>query len=335
MSKQAELLSYIPEFKHKKILVVGDLYLDEYIVGAPSRISREAPIVVLEFVEQRQLPGGATSPACTIHALGGNAFQLGLVGDDRAGRDLTDLLVSRGVDVSGLVIDSTRPTITKTRILAEAPHIIPQQVARIDHVKRDPISEYVQEQLIKCLQKIIREVDAVLFSDYKCGVVNVGVIAAALEAAQTSDKLVTVDSQGDLSKFKGCTLIKCNQSEAENYFRRDLRSEQDFEQALRELKTSLAAKAVIITRGNDGMSLLDYADDYYHVPGYPQEVFDVTGAGDSVIAVLTLALTVGASVLEAAELANFAALTVIRKLGNATVDLGEFLQEVRKWTQPE
>lgn len=331
MSKQAELLSFIPEFKSKKILVVGDLYLDEYIVGEPSRISREAPIVVLEFVEQRQLPGGATSPACSIHALGGYAYQLGLVGDDRAGRDLTDLLVSRGVDVSGLVIDSTRPTITKTRILAEAPHIIPQQVARIDHVQRDPISERMQEQLNKCLQKIIREADAVLFSDYKCGVVNEAVIAAA----STSGKLVTVDSQGDLSKFKGCTLVKCNQAEAESFFRRDLQSELDFEQALRELKTSLATKAVIITRGNNGMSLLDYDDKYWHVPGYPQEVFDVTGAGDSVIAVLTLALTVGTSVLEAAELANFAALTVIRKLGNATVVLDELIQEVRKWTYSE
>lgn len=327
------LLDYVPKFKDKKILVVGDLYLDEYIVGEPSRISREAPIVVLEFVEQRQLPGGATSPACSVRSLGGYAYQLGLIGDDRAGRDLTDLLVSRGVDVSGLVIDPSRPTITKTRILAEAAHIIPQQVARIDHVKRDPINGQVQEQVIKCLQRLIPEVEAVLFSDYKCGMVSEAVIAATLEEATASGKFITVDSQGDLNKFKGCTLVKCNQAEAENFLRRDLNSEGDFEQALRELKTSLAAAAVIITRGNAGLAVLDYNNQYSHVPGYPQEVFDVTGAGDTVIAVLTLALVAGASVLEAAELANFAALTVIRKLGNATVDLAELEQEVRKWTQ--
>ncbi len=326
------LLDYIAGFKDKKILVVGDLYLDEYIVGEPSRISREAPIVVLEFVEQRHLPGGATSPACSVRALGGYAYQLGLIGDDRAGRDLTDLLVGRGVDVSGLVVDPTRPTITKTRILAEAPHIIPQQVARIDHVKRTPIEGRVQAQVISCLQRIVAEADAVLFSDYKCGMINEAVIAAALEAVSATHTLVTVDSQGDLNKFKGCTLVKCNQAEAESFLGRELQSEAAFESALRELKTNLASQAVIITRGNHGMSLLDYADHYYHVPGYPQEVFDVTGAGDTVIAVLTLALVAGADVLEAAQLANFAALTVIRKLGNATVDLLELEQEVRKWT---
>ena len=326
------LVDYIKEFNDKKILVVGDLYLDEYIVGEPSRISREAPIVVLEFVEQRHLPGGATSPACSVSALGGYAYQLGLIGEDRPGRDLTDLLVGKGVDVSGLIVDSGRPTITKTRILAEAPHIIPQQLARIDHVDRTPIEGKVLTHVISCIQKLIKDVDAVLFSDYKCGMVSEAVIAATLETPEAKSKLITVDSQGDLNKFRGCTLIKCNQAEAESFFRRELLQEIDFETALNELKAKLEAKAVIITRGNDGMSLLDYNNNYFHVPGYKQEVFDVTGAGDTVIAVLTLALVAGASVLEAAQLANFAALTVIRKLGNATVNLEEFEQEVRKWT---
>jgi rfaE bifunctional protein kinase chain/domain len=325
------LLDYIDNFKDKKILVIGDLYLDIYVVGTPSRISREAPVVVLEFVEQRQLPGGATSPACSVRALSGYAYQLGLVGDDQPGHDLTEVLVSRGVDVSGLVVDPTRPTITKTRILAEAPHLIPQQVARIDHVSRDEVSGRVQEQVLHCLQRLIAEADAVLFSDYKCGMVNTVVIEATLEAAKAKGKLVTVDSQGDLSKFRGCHLVKCNQTEAEAFFHRSLDTEEEFESALRELKETLEVQAVVITRGHDGISLLDYVGNYQRVPGYAQEVFDVTGAGDTVIAVLTMALVAGASVLEAAQLANFAALTVIRKLGNATVDLKELEQEVRKW----
>ncbi len=316
------------------MVVVGDLYLDEYIIGKPSRISREAPIAVLEFREQQCVPGGATAPACNIAALGGVAYQLGVVGEDAGGRQLSEMLVGRGVDIAGLVVDTQRPTITKTRIVAQSESLYPQQVARIDRVDRSPLSPSVQQAVIDYLRLVAPHVDAILFSDYKCGVVNEAVIAAALEAASAADKIITVDSQGDLNKFKGATLVKCNQQEAENFLRQELRSEEDYETALRSLQAELGVRSVIITRGGEGMSLLDFEGVYYHAQATTRsEVFDVTGAGDTVIAVLTLALLAGASVLDAAHLANCAAQVVVRKYGNATIQPDELKRELNKIEQ--
>ncbi len=325
------LTAYLPLFESKKVLVVGDLYLDEYIVGRPSRISREAPVAVLEFREQRNVPGGATAPACNICALGGQAYMLGVVGDDQAGRELYELLEARKVDVAGLVIDPSRPTTTKTRIVAEAEHIFPQQVARVDRLDRTPIAGEVEQKAIDYINLVAPYVDAILFSDYKAGVVNARLIEAGLKAARQSDKLVTVDSQGGLDKFKGCTLVKCNDAEAENYLRRELHTNADFEQALRDLQTELGAKMVVLTRGGDGMSGLDSDGNLYHLPAFNRsEVFDVTGAGDTVISLLTLGLVAGASLLEATQLANAAAGVVIRKQGNVTIQLNELQKELEK-----
>ena len=295
------LSRYLPLFKERKVLVVGDLYLDEYIVGRPSRISREAPIAVLEFRERRNVPGGATAPACNISAMGGQAFMLGVVGPDQAGRELHTLLAERGVETGGLVTDEGRPTTTKTRIVAEAEHIFPQQVARVDRQDRTQISGSVEQQAVDYLRQVAPQVDAILFSDYKTGVVSPRLIEAGLGAG----KLVTVDSQGGLDKFKGCTLVKCNDNEARDYLRRDLNGDADFEQALVDLRAELDAPMVVITRGGEGMSVLDRDRRIYHLPAFNRsEVFDVTGAGDTVISLLTLGLIVGASLVEAAQLAQ-------------------------------
>ena len=321
------LSHYLPLFKGRKVLVVGDLYLDEYIIGRPSRISREAPIAVLEFREQRNVPGGATAPACSVCAMGGQAFMLGVIGQDHSGEELHALLHERGVNTDGLIIDPARPTTTKTRIVAEAQHIFPQQVARVDRQDRTQISGQVEQQAVDYLRQLASQVDAVLFSDYKTGVVSPLLIQAGLEAG----KLVTVDSQGGLDKFKNCTLVKCNDSEARDYLRRDLRTDQDYEQALRDLWAELQSRMVVITRGGEGMSLLDQAGQIHHLPAFNRsEVFDVTGAGDTVISLLTLGLVAGASLLEAAQLAQAAAGVVIRKQGNATIQRHELEKELGK-----
>lgn len=313
------------------MLVVGDLYLDEYIIGRPSRISREAPIPILEFCEQRNVPGGATAPACNICALGGHAYMLGVIGADKAGQELQEMLAGRGVAVAGLVVDPARPTTTKTRIVAEAEHIFPQQVARIDRLDRTPIGGPVEQRAIEYLQRVAPQVDAILFSDYKAGVVNPRLIEAGLAAARSAGKLVTVDSQGGLDKFKGCTLVKCNDSEASDYLRRPLRTDSDFEQALRDLQAELGAKMVVLTRGGEGMSSLDENGVIYHLPAFNRsEVFDVTGAGDTVISLLTLGLVAGASLLEACQMANAAASVVIRKQGNVNIGLAELHRELEK-----
>ncbi len=325
------LTRYLPLFKDRKVLVVGDLYLDEYIIGRPSRISREAPIPVLEFCEQRNVPGGATAPACNIRSLGGQAYMLGVIGQDTAGRELVEMLNARGVDSTGLVLDPSRPTTTKTRIVAEAQHIFPQQVARVDRQDRTPINGPVEQQAVDFLHMVAPHVDAILFSDYKTGVVNDRLIAEGLQIARTSGKLITVDSQGGLDKFKGCTLVKCNDAEARDYLRRDLRTDEDFEQAMRDLKQELGVQMVVLTRGGEGISCLDTENHIYHMPAFNRsEVFDVTGAGDTVISLLTLGLAVGSSLLEASQLANAAAGVVIRKQGNVTIETAELQKELEK-----
>ncbi len=321
------LSHFLALFKNKKVLVVGDLYLDEYIIGQPSRISREAPIAVLEFRERRNVPGGATAPACNIQAMGGQSFMLGVIGHDQAGQELSELLTIRGVNIAGLIVDEQRPTTTKTRIVAEAEHIFPQQVARVDRQDRTQIGGQVEQSAVKYLERLASEVDAILFSDYKTGVVSPNLIQAGLRYG----KLITVDSQGGLDKFKGCSLVKCNDHEASDYLRRKLRTDADFEQALLDLRAELAASMVVITRGGEGMSILETDRRITHLPAFNRsEVFDVTGAGDTVISLLTLGLVAGASLPEAAQLAQAAAGVVIRKQGNATIQLDELAKELSK-----
>jgi D-glycero-beta-D-manno-heptose-7-phosphate kinase len=329
--QKESLARFLPRFEARKVLIIGDLYLDVYLVGRPSRISREAPIPVLELQEERQVPGGATAPACNVVALGGVSYMLGVTGDDAAGRELQMLLAARGVDVSGVVVDGQRPTTTKTRIVAEAEHIFPQQVARIDKLDRTAITGNVEDRAVAFLRRVAPHMDALLFSDYKAGVVNERLIQAGLEAAKAADKLVTVDSQGGLDKFKGCTLVKCNDSEASDYLRRALSTNADFEAALRELQSELNSPMVVITRGGDGISCLAADGTISHLPAFNRsEVFDVTGAGDTVISLLTLGLVAGASLYEAAQMANAAAGVVIRKQGNVTIRLDELQQEIAK-----
>lgn len=303
----------------RRILVIGDLFLDEYLVGRATRLSREAPIPVLEFVRRFTLPGGAANPAHNIAALGGVAWQVGVVGKDAAGRLLLRHLQRVGVKVEGVITDPSRATTTKTRLLAQGFLQFPQQVARLDRLDRRPLGTGIQKALLDHITRAIPLVDAVLLSDYKVGVISEEVVAVCLETARRHGKLVTVDSQGDLTKFRGCDLVKCNAAEAQAALNRPLVRERDFRQATALLLESLAARYIVITRGAAGMSLQGQ-NGYFHLPAANRsEVYDVTGAGDTVIAVLTLALAAGADSLTAAHLANVAAGLVVRKLGNAVV----------------
>ena len=301
------------------MLVIGDIFLDEYISGRATRLSREAPIPVLEFAGRRYVPGGAANPSSNIVALGGMAYQAGVIGDDEAGQTLLAKLRDAEIDTAAVVIDPSRPTTTKTRIVAQGSLRFPQQLARIDRLDRSPVAGEVEKAIVAHLAAVVPQVDAVLISDYRTGVVSGAVVSAALKLARQHGKLVTVDSQGNLRKFSGFDLVKCNQREAEAVLGRTLSSEDDFQEAQEQLLAELEVEAILITRGPDGMSLLGRDEPYAHIPAANvSEVFDVTGAGDTVIAVATLALAAGLDLLSAAHLANYAAGLVVRKLGNAT-----------------
>jgi len=330
------LLQALPRLRDRSILVLGDLFLDEYIVGRASRLSREAPVPVLEFDRRFLLPGGAANPAHNISALGSTAHQIGVIGDDEAGHKLVNRLREAGIVTAGLVTDPTRPTTTKTRVVAQGTLVFPQQLARIDKLERRPLDEEITSQIVARLQEIAPRVDALLLSDYRTGVVNEEIVTTALRLSRQHGKLITVDSQGDLHKFKGFDLVKCNRREAEALLGQELRADADFQQAGESLLSDLGSSAILITRGDQGISLISRAEGSLHIPAANRsEVFDVTGAGDTVIAVVTLALAADLSIAEGVYLANYAAGLVVRKLGNATPTQEELAWAIKNWPTSE
>jgi rfaE bifunctional protein kinase chain/domain len=330
------LIGLLPRLRGRRIVVVGDVFLDEYIVGRATRLSREAPIPVLEFERRFYLPGGAANPSSNVVTLGGVARQVGVVGDDEAGQQLLQQLREAGIEATGVVTDPSRPTTTKTRIVAQGSLRFPQQLARIDHLDRQPVGEDVERALVALMATLVPQADAVLVSDYCTGVVSEAVVAAVLDVARRHDRLTTVDSQGNLQKFHAFDLVKCNHAEAQAVTGRTLSTEDDFWRAGETLLKELGAQAMVITRGPEGMSLIGTGSlfqEYTHLPAANRsEVFDVTGAGDTVIAVLTLALAAGIELLAAARLANYAAGLVVRKLGNATATPEELAWAIENWT---
>lgn len=333
MENKERLLSYLPSLRGRRILVIGDLILDEYVFGKATRLSREAPIPVLEFEGRRFVPGGAANPAANVVALGSSAILLGVVGDDEEGKILLEELKKAGIETSGVVTDPSRPTTMKTRIVARGSLRFPQQVARIDRLDRRPVSGEVETSLIQHLRDLISEAEAVLISDYRTGVATKAVVAAAAEEARRSDKLLTADSQGNLEPYRGFDLVKCNRAEAESALHRPLKTEEDFKEAMIYALGSLDLGAFLVTRGAEGMSILGKGTPYTHIPAANvTEVFDVTGAGDTVIAVATMALAAGVELLDAARLANYAAGLVVRKLGNATPTPEELAWAIKQAT---
>lgn len=287
---------------------------------------------VLEFKRRFYLPGGACNPAHNIVSLGGVAYQIGVVGDDEAGKALKRKLEEAGVVTSGVVVDRSRPTTTKSRVVAEGTLVFPQQLARVDLVDRRPLDEATAKALRSHLEEIAPQVEAILLSDYKTGVISSEMIATSVRLAQKHKKVITVDSQGDLYNFTGFDLVKCNRREAEAVLRKPLLSDEAFAEAGERLLSDLEASAILITRGSEGMSLITRGGGSFHIPvANRSEVFDVTGAGDTVIAVATLALAAGVDPVIGAYLANYAAGLVVRKPGNATVKSEELKWAVENW----
>lgn len=314
-----------------RVLVLGDLILDKYTVGRPTRISREAPIAVLEFSREFAVPGGGTSPACTVASLGGQASLAGVVGEDEAGRELRAELAGYGVITEGIVADGSRPTITKKRIVAQVTSSMLQQVARIDHIDRTPISGEVERNLLLNIEREMGGCSAVLVSNYRSGTLTPTVVEQTRELAKAQGKIMVVDSQGDLALFRGAGIIKCNQPEAEDALRRPLGGDADFEQGMAALLDELGVGAVIVTRSAEGMSVMTRDGQYCHIPvTNTSEVFDVTGAGDTVIAIVTLAVAAGADLFDAARLANYGAGVVVRKWGNAILRPEELYAALRE-----
>jgi rfaE bifunctional protein kinase chain/domain len=301
----------------RRILVIGDLVLDEYVTGRPARVSREAPVLILEFTEQEERAGSAASPAANVVALGSHASVIGVLGSDSPGERVLAGLDQLGIDRQGLVRWPGATTATKTRILAQGfsggLHGR-QQVLRIDRV-----SDLDVGAVAACAESVARmagEFDALLFSDYRGGVVG----AQTFAAARASGRPIAVDSQGDVRRFRGVELLKLNQAEAQAALGTD-----DLERGGEALRREIELRYLVITLGSEGMLVFGDAGPQLVPAVRATEVFDVTGAGDTVIAVLTLGLVAGLPMTRAAELASAAASVVVRRLGVATASPEEIV----------
>ena len=318
-SRHERLLSIVRGFAGKRVLVVGDMVADEYIVGVPARISREAPVLILEHQEQFTVPGGATNPGVNARSLGADVFLAGVVGDDISGLRLSEKLREHGIHMDGLFSEPGRPTSTKTRILAGGTQVVQQQIVRVDRIDHSELGDGCARDIITYVRTLIPLVDALILSDYESGVISPAIIEASLPLAIEHGKIVTVDSHGDLARFQGATALTPNQPEAEATLGMRIVDRASLERAGARLLDETNARGVLITRGSEGMSLFERAQPPVHMPASNlTRVFDPTGAGDTVAATFTLALVAGACMEEAATLANIAAGLVVRRIGCAT-----------------
>lgn len=305
-------MSHLPPFEHR-ILVLGDLILDEYLIGRATRLSREAPVPVLERSRRILVAGGAANPAVGICALGGRATLLGVTGAEAGAASLHECLTAGGVEDGGILALPERPTTTKSRIIAEGGFVTGQHLARIDVINRDPLPAHALVHLESRLEATVAGHEVLLVSDYKGGVVNRTTLAALRRLAGQHQRPLVVDSQGDLARFHGFDLVKCNRAEAEFFLGESYTRAPD--EFLQRLRDATGAGTIVVTLGGEGIAWHDG-----QAPGRCQApraaVYDVTGAGDTVIAVLALARAAALPLAEGCRLAAHAAALTVRHIGN-------------------
>ncbi|MEW6686458.1 MAG: D-glycero-beta-D-manno-heptose-7-phosphate kinase [Candidatus Edwardsbacteria bacterium] len=319
----------LSRFAKQNILVLGDVMLDEYLFGIVNRISPEAPVPVVEINRQTSHLGGAANVVWNITCLGGKSKLFGVIGDDGAGFHLLHELRKSKISYEGIVTEKKRPTTIKTRIIAHH-----QQVVRTDRETREEISAKTEEKLLNLLAQTIKDMDAVLIEDYNKGVLTKRVIEETINLCLKHKKIVTVDPKFNyFFDFKKVALFKPNLPETEAALGIKIKNDEDLPRAGKELLHRLKAQAVLITCGERGMTLFESEgrDKIIHIPTVAREVYDVSGAGDTVIATLTLALAAGADFKEAAYIANHAAGVEVGKIGVAAVSLKELRKALREW----
>jgi len=308
--------------RDRRVLVVGDVMLDEFLWGKVTRISPEAPVPVVEVEAHSFHLGGAGNVARNIRALGGEAVLAGIVGRDTAGERVQQALAEAGIASLLTVDEGGRPTTVKSRIVAHH-----QQIVRADRESSTDIPAALEKLIVDLVQPILVSCHALVISDYNKGVITAGLLRRLLPLARRRRLPVLVDPKvRHFSLYKGATLVTPNQREAEQAAGLLLRAAEDLRAAGPVLLRKLGCQAVLVTRGEQGMSLFERGRPPLHIPTAAREVFDVTGAGDTVIATLALAVSAGAKLSEAAALANYAAGIVVGKLGTATASPAEVRQ---------
>jgi len=312
----SHMKTLIENFKGKRIIVLGDLMLDKYIWGDVVRISPEAPVPVVEVKKDSTCLGGAGNVYHNLETLGASPLLVGIVGADPEGR----WIIKNASNSQGIIIDEQRPTTVKTRIIAHH-----QQVVRVDVEKKHPISQDIENQLFDFIKG--EKCAGILLSDYNKGILSPSLMSKVLSFAKDNEIPVFVDPKVEnFFLFSPVTLITPNHSEAEKIVHYECLSNEQVEKAGEEILSRVSAKYLILKRGENGMSVFEKDQKPYHIPANAKEVFDVTGAGDTVIATAALALLSGATIREAAFLANAAAGVVVGKIGTAAIHTDELLE---------
>jgi D-glycero-beta-D-manno-heptose-7-phosphate kinase len=325
------LLALVDDFAGLRVAIFGDLIVDEFIYGELSRVSREAPVLILDYDSTEIVPGGAGNAANNVAALGGKPAAVGCVGRDETGRRLLEIM-RRRIDVKSIVRPGGYRTPTKTRILAGGVHSAKQQVVRIDRATQPSFSDADRRAIESRLRQVATRSDALIVSDYGTGLVTPAAVASA-RARMVKGKMprpMLVDSRYALVRFRGMTACTPNESEVEHLLGiRIGENTRVLEKAGRTLLDRTRSNAVLVTRGSRGMALFERHRPTIHIPIYgSDQIADVTGAGDTVIATMTLALSAGATCEEAARLANYAGGLVVMKRGTATVSAEELRQAI-------
>lgn len=308
----------VRNFKKRRLLVLGDIMLDKYIWGNVSRISPEAPVPVVEVIKSTSCLGGAGNVHHNLESLGASSLLVGVIGEDDEG----NWIKKHVTECRGILIDTRRPTTVKTRIIAHH-----QQVVRVDQEKKKSISPLIEEKISHLIQK--EKYNGIIISDYNKGIVSKPLMSRALAYAAEQKISVFVDPKVEnFFLFSPVTLITPNHFEAEKIVHHPCRQESEIEKAGRQILSKLETLYLIIKRGEEGMSIFEKKRKPVHIPTIAREVFDITGAGDTVIATAALSLLAGATIYEAAILANAAAGIVVGKIGTATITPEELIEQM-------
>lgn len=321
-----KLKKIIANFDTANVLVIGDLILDEFIWGDVSRISPEAPVPVVWVKRESFMPGGASNVANNLRSLGARTYLAGVVGDDERGAILKGELEQKGIDVSGIITDESRPTTLKTRVVAHH-----QQVVRIDKEKVDGLSDNMISRIINFTRNSIDKIDAIIIEDYGKGVITPKLLKEIVPLARSRKKIISVDPKEEhLKYYQGISLITPNNHEASKAVGFEIKDDVSLKKAGQEMLKKFKCKIALITLGENGMAVFQKDKPMKHIPTVAQEVFDVSGAGDTVIACYTLALAAGADPVQAAHISNCAAGIVVGKVGIAVVAQDELVNRVRR-----
>lgn len=327
-----KLIGYIKDLKNTKVLIIGDLAMDEMVYGDTERISREAPVLILLHTETKNLLGAASNAAHNASAINsGKVSVIGVLGEDYQADQLKEAFKNANINTEYLVYDASRKTTTKTRISGSCSQSVTQQIVRIDRQTSAPISKETEDKVIAQMEKAIPLHDAIILSDYHIGVLTQRIIDKAIELANKNDKVIVADIQKNFDKYKGVTSLTPNLPDTQKFLGFGLNSKGDFEKAGTILQNMIKPKSILVTCGDRGMMVIEPDYKITEIPVFNKShVFDVTGAGDTVTAIYTMALSIGAEPVYAAVIGNIAASIVIKQFGCATTTIDELLEMVEK-----